>query len=35
MPSLITIYLWEYSPCRKPTQRNVYVNESDFIPKEI
>ena len=35
MPSLIKIYVWGYSPCRKPAQRNVYVNESNFLPKEI
>ena len=29
------IYVWEYSLCRKPMQRNVYDNESNFLPKEI
>ena len=29
------IYVWEYSLCRKPKQRNVYVNESNLLLKEI
>ena len=35
MSSLITIYVWEYSTCRKLAQLSVYVNESNFLPKEI